>query len=174
MSRRLLGLALALSLLFNAGFLVGWMRPPSRAMPFSGSGREHPLRDVRLSPDQRRRLIDAAADAAGPGAEVELRAREALRAALVAEPVDERALRAAGTAWADIHEARARRGRRGFVETLALLDADQRRQAAERLANEEYRGGRWKPLRARFDADRDGRLDPAERAAAAKALRDGR
>lgn len=174
MSRHALVIALSISLVFNLGFLVGWMRPPSRATPGQSVGRDHPLRDVRLSPDQRRRLADAAADPAGPGAEVELRARESLRAALLAEPLDERALRAAATAWADIHEARARRGRRGFVETLPLLDAAQRRQAADRLASEDYRAGRWKPLRARFDADGDGRLDAGERAAAVKALRDGR
>ena len=167
---RSLLLALAISLLFNVGVLVGWMRPeprPAKPAPSPASSTsQDPLHDVRLTREQRRRLLLAVGEERS-ALLPELRGREQLRAALAAEPFDPARARAAAESLVALRSARARRGERALTETVPMLTAEQRREVLARLDAEDYSQPRWRILRSRFDRNGDGRLDAAERAAAA-------
>ncbi len=181
----LITIALALSVVFNLGFVGGLVKPkpPEPVEVRSGNkDDDNLLKDIRLSDQQRKQVKQAVMSTEG-GRPDEAQARrhaaqlftlqEEVREELAKLEPDAQHLREVHKQMWEIQQARQRRSQEVMLQTLLVLTPEQRRHIAARPGLSEYRQQRWRPLRARFDTNHDGVLDEAERAAAREQIRSG-
>jgi Spy/CpxP family protein refolding chaperone len=175
MKRRTVNLLLALSLLFNAFVLVGYLRylvGDDQALA-ADEVVDRAVEDLNLNEEQRKAFTDLRAsmeeDKATYDDAIAL-AKQELDEEMRSESPDRQRLDEINERLADLYHQRRIAGARRFGEFVEALSPEQRRRMSERM----HRGRRGEgPRRGgppqHFDRNRDGVLDEQERAELRKA-----
>ena len=171
MNRHLAWLILALSLLFNVFFVVGFMQARAQLARVESQNGASRLVADELNLDDEQAAVFGRLRSGLREEMADYRQEIALvQAELVAELANENPdldrVRALVARKSDLHRQRRLAGSQRFQEFLGLLSPEQCRRLSRRMHHGPPGGPRQRHMLKRFDANADGVLDEEERAAA--------
>ncbi len=174
MTRNLIWLVLALSVLFNVFFAVGYVQARAQAAQAAGNGSVRRVADeLGLDEGQRAVLAELRSalreESAFYGDAISL-ARQEIAQELARPEPDLARVGELVSRGAKLEQERSAAQARRFNEFLGVLSPPQCRALGRSLGRWPHRRGGPPPPEQRFDANHDGVLDEQERAAARQAI----